>query len=95
MNIIDPSFAEIIILTIIISGSIIIGLSLFTGFMNGILPGTDTDSGVFVNWKIDARKFRLIPKILLFCLFYTIEYSYKFGIFLGKCLKFIFIKETK
>ena len=95
MNPIYPSIAEQIIYTIIISNSIILGMSLITGFMNEIIPGIGTESGIIKYWKMDAKKFRLIPKIVFFYFIYLIEYSYKFGIFSGKCLKFIFIKENK
>ena len=85
MEVLLYSFATLI--------GLIVGFCSVLGFLNVLFD--DCDHGVIGYFKSDADKFRYIPRIIFKFFIFIIENSYKIGVFLGGCLKFIFIKETK
>ena len=82
MEVLLYSFATVI--------GLIVGFCSVLGFLNVLFDVCD--HGVIGNFKSDADKFRYIPRIIFKFFIFIIESSYKIGVFLGGCLKFIFIR---
>jgi len=88
---------ELCLISILISVLIIIFTCSGVGFLNVLFKNeTDIEEHKFIEiYKLDADRFRFLPRIIFKFFIFFIEYSYKIGIFLGECLKFMFIKDTK
>ena len=83
MDVLLYSFATVI--------GLIVGFCSVLGFLNVLFDACD--HGVIRNFKSDADKLRYIPRVIFKFFIFIIESSYKIGVSLGGCLKFLLVRK--